>query len=79
MRDFYEKGWCSGTGGGISIRQDNRVIIAPSGVHKERLTEADMYVLDAADPSKVLVDPNAQPRANKLKVSACQPLFYLPF
>ena len=55
MEQFYRLGWCSGTGGGISIRNGVRhcicmalllqsyillgdqIVIAPSGVQKERL------------------------------------------
>lgn len=37
LKDFYWMGWCSGTGGGISIRSGNKIYIAPSGVQKERV------------------------------------------
>lgn len=32
---FYEKDWVTGTGGGMSIRDENTVYLAPSGVQKE--------------------------------------------
>lgn len=34
-RLFYDKDWVTGTGGGMSIRQDDLVYLAPSGVQKE--------------------------------------------
>ena len=46
-RQFYDLGWVSGTGGGISVREGERVYMAPSGVQKERLRPADLFVLDA--------------------------------
>ena len=44
---FYRMGWASGTGGGLSIKDGDRVYVAPSGVQKERLAPEDLYVLDA--------------------------------
>jgi len=33
LRKYYDKGWFSGSGGGISIREnDDCIYIAPSGV-----------------------------------------------
>lgn len=32
---FYDQNWVTGTGGGMSIRHNNLVYIAPSGVQKE--------------------------------------------
>ena len=72
-QQFYAQGWVSGTGGGISIRQDGRVYLAPSGVQKERIVESDLYVLDEA--GTILEHPQ-QP---ELRPSACQPLFYNAF
>ena len=35
---FYDLGWVSGTGGSISIKvSDDRIVMAPSGVQKERM------------------------------------------
>jgi methylthioribulose-1-phosphate dehydratase len=45
-RQFYEQGWATGTGGGISVRQGGRVYMAPSGVQKERIAEDDIFELD---------------------------------
>ena len=72
-RQFYAQGWVSGTGGGISLRQDGRVYLAPSGVQKERIQENDLYVLDEA--GEVL----EHPASAGLKPSACQPLFFNAF
>jgi methylthioribulose-1-phosphate dehydratase len=72
-RLFYTQGWVSGTGGGISVRHGGRVYLAPSGVQKERMTEADLFELDEA--GEVLRAP-ANP---KLRQSACKPLFYNAF
>jgi methylthioribulose-1-phosphate dehydratase len=72
-RQFYAMGWATGTGGGISIRRDGQVYMAPSGVQKERIAEEDIYVLDAE--GGVLVAP-ARPG---LKPSECAPLFYNAF
>src|SRR5262245_54845870 len=69
-RQFYAQGWVTGTGGGISVRQDGRVYMAPSGVQKERIAEADIYELN--EQGEVLVAP-PQPG---LKPSECAPLFF---
>jgi len=71
-RQFYKQGWVSGRGGGISIRKDGVVTMAPSGVQKERLSEADLYTLDL--DGNVLTAPRGD-----FKLSACAPLFYNAF
>ncbi|KAG0034285.1 hypothetical protein BGZ81_005389 [Podila clonocystis] len=68
-RLFYKVGWVTGTGGGISIRKDAHVYIAPSGVQKERMKPEDLFVLELANRA-VLRKPLV------LKPSACTPLFY---
>ena len=70
-QQFYTQGWVSGTGGGISIRQEGRVYMAPSGVQKERLRPGELFVLD--DAGEVLESPASG------KLSACAPLFYNAF
>ncbi|HET8933303.1 MAG TPA: methylthioribulose 1-phosphate dehydratase [Polyangiales bacterium] len=72
-RQFYDQGWVSGTGGGISIREGDRVYMAPSGVQKERIVERDLYVLDQ---NGEIVERPADPQ---LKPSACMPLFFNAF
>lgn len=65
--------WCadlrSGTGGGISIRHNDVLYIAPSGVQKERMYKEDMFVMDG---SGTLLQV---PRIGGLSMSACTPLF----
>lgn len=72
-RHFYELGWVSGTGGGVSLREGDRVYMAPSGVQKERLREEDLFVLDL--DGEVL----ERPADARLKVSECAPLFFHAF
>ncbi len=73
-RQFYALGWVSGTGGGISIRGDEGIFVAPSGVQKERIVPADVFVLD-----KHVLDRPVITRAaadTSLRLSECQPLFW---
>ncbi|MBX3270681.1 MAG: methylthioribulose 1-phosphate dehydratase [Sandaracinaceae bacterium] len=72
-RQLYEHGWVSGTGGGVSLRVDGRVYMAPSGVQKERLRPEDLFVLDEA--GEVL----EAPADASLRLSACAPLFFHAF
>lgn len=72
-RQFYDQGWVSGTGGGISLRVDGRVYMAPSGVQKERLEPADLFVLD--EDGEVI----EAPADGALKLSQCSPLFFNAF
>lgn len=66
---FYQQGWVSGTGGGISIRSGETIYMAPSGVQKERIRPSDIFVLDSEGQiRKAPEDPT-------LKVSACHPIF----
>ncbi len=67
-RRFYDLGWASGTGGGISIRSGQKIYMAPSAVQKEHLNPEDIFVLDMK--GNVIETPSA-----KLTVSACRPLF----
>ena len=71
---FYLQGWVGGTGGGMSIRTDDVIVMAPSGVQKERMIPDDMYVLD--NKGTVLIDPVPRPAPYKPpKLSECSPLF----
>lgn len=72
-RHFYHLGWASGTGGGLSIRQEGRIYCAPSGVQKERIKAEDMFVLD--EEGNVL----ERPSNGKLKCSECLSLFMVAF
>eukprot|EP00208_Stichococcus_sp_RCC1054_P005924 CAMPEP_0206145728 /NCGR_PEP_ID=MMETSP1473-20131121/28286_1 /ASSEMBLY_ACC=CAM_ASM_001109 /TAXON_ID=1461547 /ORGANISM="Stichococcus sp, Strain RCC1054" /LENGTH=486 /DNA_ID=CAMNT_0053542035 /DNA_START=242 /DNA_END=1705 /DNA_ORIENTATION=- len=71
---FYTQGWVSGTGGGMSVKAGDRIVMAPSGVPKERMQPSDMFVLDAA--GEILETPVARPAPYKPpKLSECAPLF----
>lgn len=49
LRAFYERGWVSGTGGGIcALEAPGRLLLAPTGVHKERVLPQDLFVVDPA-------------------------------
>ncbi|CAK4030889.1 Methylthioribulose-1-phosphate dehydratase [Lecanosticta acicola] len=69
---FYGHGWVTGTGGGLSIRKDNHVFIAPSGVQKELMRPTDMFVMDFQTGEYLR-------RPTSLKPSACTPLFLASF
>ncbi len=73
-RNFYDLGWASGTGGGISIRDEAGIHMAPSGVQKERIDPADVFLLDADRLDEAVVLRAAQNPA--LRMSECTPLFY---
>ncbi|CAG8621836.1 9339_t:CDS:2 [Funneliformis mosseae] len=66
---FYNLGWVTGTGGGVSIRKDDYVYIAPSGVQKERMKPHDIFVLHLSTRKVIRAPPVYHP-------SACTPLFY---
>ncbi len=72
-KSFYDLGWCTGTGGGISIRVGERIFMAPSGVQKERIAPGDCFVLDGQ--GAVLESPNNE----GLTLTACAPLFFNAF
>ncbi|VEU21710.1 DEKNAAC102506 [Brettanomyces naardenensis] len=69
-RNFYENGWVTGTGGGISIRDRERELLylAPSGVQKERIIPKNIFVMDFKNKAYIRKPEN-------LKPSACTPLF----
>jgi methylthioribulose-1-phosphate dehydratase len=69
-RQFYDQGWVSGTGGGISIRSGDTVYLAPSGVPKERINPDDLFLLNREG------DIVQRPTSDALKPSECQHLFY---
>lgn len=74
-RLFYDQGWVSGTGGGISVKAgEDRIVMAPSGVQKERMAPTDMFVLDGK--GDVVESPQARPPPYPApKLSECSPLF----
>lgn len=69
----------TGTGGGTSIRRDDYIFIAPSGVQKELIQPRDIFVLCYPTPK---YPPSARKYIRKpqaLKPSACTPLFLAAF
>lgn len=68
-REFYQKGWASGTGGGISLREGDSIFMAPSGVMKERMRPEDIFELDLQGGVK------RPPTTPGLSLSQCSPLF----
>lgn len=73
LRLFYEKGWVAGTGGGIcaAVAKD-RVLMAPTAVHKERVKPADLFVVDPRSGAVIL-----RPRNRALRLSECGSIFSL--
>eukprot|EP00899_Mesostigma_viride_P015897 jgi/Mesvir1/24308/Mv10996-RA.1 len=81
-RDFFSLGWVSGTGGSISMRvippegidHHRWIVMAPSGVQKERMQPDDIFVLDR-DGEIAQVPVTKPPPAKPPKLSECSPLF----
>ncbi|RKU42662.1 Methylthioribulose-1-phosphate dehydratase [Coniochaeta pulveracea] len=78
---FWHLGWVTGTGGGCSIRDDDLVYLAPSGVQKELMKSSDLYVMSLAAQSASLFKRQRiylrEPKG--LKPSQCTPLFLAAF
>ncbi|KAH7364324.1 Methylthioribulose-1-phosphate dehydratase [Rhexocercosporidium sp. MPI-PUGE-AT-0058] len=77
-KKFWGLGWVTGTGGGASIRDEDLVYLAPSGVQKEMMKPEDIYILEMSkqvDPKKriYLRSPPT------FKPSQCTPLFMAAF
>ncbi|MFL5680267.1 MAG: methylthioribulose 1-phosphate dehydratase [Chloroflexota bacterium] len=70
---FHARGWVSGTGGGISGPADGgRLLLAPTGVHKERIRPDEFFTVDTSD-GRVITSP-ADP---SLRPSECNSIFCL--
>jgi methylthioribulose-1-phosphate dehydratase len=69
LRLFYDKGWCTGTGGGISMKVAGGYLMAPSGVAKERVLPAELFLLS----EDFQLHSERQPEP--LRLSECAPLF----
>jgi methylthioribulose-1-phosphate dehydratase len=73
LRSFYAKGWVSGTGGGISGPADGgRLLLAPTGVHKERIRPDEFFTVDPADGHVI-----SAPADPALRPSECNSIFCL--
>lgn len=70
LRLFYDKGWVAGTGGGIcAALGDGTMVMAPTGVHKERVTVDDLFLVDA---HAAVV---RQPKTPGLRLTECSTIF----
>jgi methylthioribulose-1-phosphate dehydratase len=70
---FHARGWVSGTGGGICGPADGgNLLLAPTGVHKERIQPDEFFVVDPAD-GRVL----RRPEKDGLRPSECNSIFCL--
>lgn len=64
LREFHRRDWVSGTGGGIcGPSDDGHLLVAPTGVHKERVQPEDLFVIDVGDTSirRPAADPTLRP------------------
>lgn len=70
---FYEKGWVAGTGGGICAGLDaDRFLMAPTGVHKERVRPEDLFIVDRRGGAVL-----RSPKNKTLRLSECATIFCL--
>lgn len=71
LRVFYDREWVSGTGGGIcGLTPEGQMLLAPTGVHKERVKPEDFFVIECRDGA--VVRPPADPA---LRPSECNAIF----
>lgn len=69
LGEFHDRGWVSGTGGGIcGPAGDDALWIAPTGVHKELVEPDDFFRIDIASGDVLDAAPGLQP-------SECTPIF----
>jgi methylthioribulose-1-phosphate dehydratase len=70
---FHARGWVSGTGGGICGPADGGgLLLAPTGVHKERVRPTDFFTVALADGSVL-----HRPEDPALRPSECNQIFCL--
>jgi len=73
LGEFWRRGWVSGTGGGIcGPAEDGGLLLAPSGVHKERVRTDEFFTVDPSD-GRVLRSPDRR----DLRPSECSSIFCL--
>lgn len=73
LREFHGRGWVSGTGGGICGPADGGgLLLAPTGVLKERVQPEEFFVVDPADGSVI-----RRPDDPSLRPSECNAIFGL--
>jgi methylthioribulose-1-phosphate dehydratase len=70
---FHARGWVSGTGGGIcGPAAGGGLLLAPTGVHKERVRTDEFFTVDPAD-GQILRGPDN----DTLRPSECNSIFCL--
>lgn len=69
---FYEQGWATGTGGGMAIRENGKLYLPPTGVHKEMLTDTQIFEIDE-DTGTVIKGPTTA------SLSECYPIYKVIF
>jgi len=73
LREFHGRGWVSGTGGGIcGPADDGGLLLAPTGVLKERVRPGEFFVVDPQDGH--VIRPADDPA---LRPSECNAIFGL--
>uniref|UniRef100_A0A182YQ74 Probable methylthioribulose-1-phosphate dehydratase n=1 Tax=Anopheles stephensi TaxID=30069 RepID=A0A182YQ74_ANOST len=81
-KQFYNLGWVTGTGGGISIKLDDEIYIAPSGVQKERIQPDDLFIQNI-EGDDLQTPPDYKKWVHhgvvRLTKSQCTPLFMLAY
>jgi methylthioribulose-1-phosphate dehydratase len=71
LQRFYDNGWISGTGGGIcAVESPGRLLLAPTGVHKELVRPEHFFVVDV-DTGGVIEAPSDA----SLRPSECGDIF----
>jgi methylthioribulose-1-phosphate dehydratase len=71
LRSFYDKGWMSGTGGGICSGFDkDLILVAPTRVHKEMIKQEDLFVVNSQYNTV-----SRHPKDKSLRLSECAPIF----
>ncbi|CDP14804.1 unnamed protein product [Coffea canephora] len=79
---FYKLGWLSGTGGSVTLKvhehnvpkQNQFIVMSPSGVQKDRMSPEDTYVLSSGGSILSLPPTKSYPN-NPPKCTDCAPLF----
>lgn len=63
---FYNLGWNVGTGGGVSVQEPDSdlIFLSPSGVHKERMKPADLFVYHVGTSGYVYKPSGKRPSAS---------------
>lgn len=74
-RQFYQWKWVTGTGGGIAMKHNGRYYLTPSGVHKERMKEDDLFeVIDQpVNPAEHQTDQSNNQSTNQSLIEGLMP------